>query len=496
MANKWLKENHITDFDERIQYDYDTLSGFHTFRMYEWSENKDWKKCKRKYIVADSDLIYNSDGEQVTFEESSNDGKYYIINPSEIACNKKSFILNYFEVKSLADVKEKIPIKNLRFAGVPLIFTSEENEVDYDFIFDALEDAMDEKELYPKNGILEFFLISQARAVFASLYRSINLPTTIPKSGTVKELFGFYDILHQFSEKYEEVSSNPDDYSKKNFNKVHKLSKTTTKEEWDAIIAKKGENVTKDLEKKVKKISKKIYKLEEIPKVKIYADLFDKLAVLHEKKDKKKNETAMKILEDKMNVLLKVDEKVVEWANLTEKMQDYQEESPKVSVDTKYMKEILEKESQETLSLLLTEFLPENDIEDEETEEEDEGDNENDEEEPSGEDSEDYSENSEEEDESLNLSDDSQYNVYGDEIVDFDDDDEKEEKSGEESEVDDENSEEELEKKSEKKFEKKQKKVMPRTIHDFDEESESDDDDFEEGSEEEVDESEEENEDD
>ena len=466
MKNKWIQEKYVTEFDDRISYDYDTISAFHTLRMYEWVGNKNWKNCQRHYIVADTDLIYSKQGKKTTFDKSLPHENYYIIDPTKIECKNKIFVLNYFMVRSIGDIKKEILIKNLRFVGIPLIFLTEEKKVDYNFVFDVLEETIDERELYSKDSHLSIFPISQSRAVFASLYKNINLPKNIPKTGTVESFFDYYNILHQFSEKYEEVSSNSDNYSKSNYKKVHKLNKKTTKEEWEAIKDKEKEKVKKDMQNKIKKITDKLDVLENSSNVKKYVELYEKLAILHEKKKVEKTEALKKDLESKMSILYK-DEKVAKWAKLTEKIQDIAENTIEMSVSVEYMKEIVEKEANEMLNLILTEFLPENDIEDDEDdieESNDEGFN-------------DESLGSEieslEESESLDLSDDSQEeNIDGEEIVEWSDNDsftESEESS--ENEVDSEEEKENI-------YEKKIKSVNRSEDYNEEDYNEDEDEDF------------------
>jgi len=479
MQRKWIQKGYDTGFNPDIPYDNDFVCNHFIWRLYEWYEAQEWSKCSRLFLVGDSDVIYDENGKSTTFENSTLKTQYYVIDPTLMECDSstKKATLRYFMVRGIGEIAKPIPINRLRFVGVPLKFVSPDKHVTYDFVFDLLEDVIG-MGIYSETGLFE---ASQARAVYAYLYSKLDLPSVVPETSDTDTLFHYYNVLHQFSEKYEKTASNPDRYNTKNYTKALVLKKGRTNAEKESLVSQYNTKAAKKeptSEGIFAKLEGKLEELEKDPAVKKFAKLYDDVAKIQESveqgKNVAKNEKRIRGIEVKMVET----EKPKTWKKIMNQYEesihhDIQKKQSKyqTTLPIEYMKEKLENAIQENVMLILTEFLPEleEEYDDEEIEMEEGSITEE------GEASEgDYST---EEDEGYDVESDSEEEV-GEEIVEWDESGEEVEDSA--SSADD--SEEDFEEESEGEI----KRLKPTKVADWADEGESEeeeDDDFEGGSE-------------
>lgn len=430
------KKTYITSYNSNIIYDEDTVSGIGCRRFYIWerplkNKNKIWnpKGCKRHYIVGDDDIVYNIKGESFSFSDTKKNDLYYIINPIETKCHntKDKFVLEYFKVRGIETVNDKINVKDLRFAGTSVKFLFQTKYVTFNDIFDLYE---------PENDIgnIELFHISQERSVFSYLWNKLDIPYYLDTKITdINQYVKTYDKLTQFSDGYDKVVTNPKFYNVKSYSKVFIIAASFTKNNKIALEQKGEAEFLKNKKKNVNKLIEQMDILEEKSIVKKYVTEYEKGSKLYER-GKTNNPEYNKILKNMTQ--LEEETHVKNWIKLNEDLEKWSiPYKGKIELDDILTE--LKTESIQFSKIIFEEYLPEND---EYEKDSDESDNES---EDSNEDwkkkkektpspkrdkhSEtedefeynDDSESSSQDEESLDLSDDSQ-DDNGEDIIDWD----------------------------------------------------------------------------
>ncbi len=342
---KWYSEAYVTGYNKNIPQDYDITAFRHAPRVYEWTPGKSWKTCSREYVVGDDDYVYSEKGEKVMFANSNKSKTYYILDPESLGENKDS--LPYFKVKSIsfASPTSKIPVSKLRFVGVPLKFVFFTPSVTFSDIFEFYE---------PDNvGDIDVFVISHSRSVFSYLYKEVSLPTFFDKDVNVDDLFKFYDTLSQFSNVLSETIDDVKKYSKDFFDSALVKKRSFTNDEKKSLIEKKKFEITEKSKKQVKKITKKLDKLEEKSYVRKFAELFD------QKKGKVGDLKALPLEGE-------AKKDVKKWIRLHDKLDDLTELKIKVELEKEDLIEPLKSEINQITRMILEEYLPEGSEDDEE----------------------------------------------------------------------------------------------------------------------------------